>query len=39
MFEAHARGTAIKRACTQIAMLLSGGSDGGLFIMIGRRRA
>jgi SAM-dependent methyltransferase len=31
-------GTAVTRAMTQMAMLLSGGADGGLYMMIGRKR-
>ena len=38
LFDSHATGTVAKRVATQIAMLLSGGQDGGLFIMIGRKR-
>lgn len=38
LFAPHAAGTAANRVATQLAMLLSGGKDGGLFIMIGRKR-
>ena len=38
LFEPHPRGAASVRAATQLQMLLSGGRDGGLFIMIGRKR-
>ena len=38
LFEPHAAGTSRKRVSAQLAMLLSGGQDGGLFIMIGRKR-
>jgi hypothetical protein len=37
-FEPHPRGAATVRAATQLQMLLTGGRDGGLFIMIGRKR-
>jgi hypothetical protein len=39
LFEPHPRGTALDRLAVQIRMLLSGGQDGGLFVMIGRKRA
>lgn len=39
LFEPHPRGTSTKRLAMQLKMLLSGGRDGGLFIMIGRKRA
>jgi SAM-dependent methyltransferase len=39
LFEPHGRGTAALRAATQLQMLLTGGRDGGLFIMIGHKRA
>jgi SAM-dependent methyltransferase len=38
LFEQHHRGTSVMRFNTQLGMLLSGGTDGGLFIMIGRKR-
>jgi hypothetical protein len=38
LFRPHARGSVGTRAMTQMGMLLSGGADGGLFIMIGRKR-
>lgn len=38
LFEPHARGTVTERIATQLQMLLTGGRDGGLFIMIGRKR-
>jgi hypothetical protein len=38
LFEPHSRGTITVRAATQLQMLLTGGRDGGLFIMIGRKR-
>jgi SAM-dependent methyltransferase len=38
LFEPHPRGATTVRAATQLQMLLSGGRDGGLFIMIGRKR-
>lgn len=38
LFERHSRGTMTVRAATQLQMLLTGGRDGGLFIMIGRKR-
>ena len=38
LFEPHSRGTITVRAATQLQMLLTGGRDGGLFVMIGRKR-
>jgi SAM-dependent methyltransferase len=38
LFEPHTAGTPSSRVMTQCAMLLSGGKDGGLYIMIGRKR-
>jgi SAM-dependent methyltransferase len=38
LFEPHSRGISTVRAATQLQMLLTGGRDGGLFIMIGRKR-
>lgn len=39
LFEPQGRGTVALRMATQLQMLLTGGRDGGLFIMIGRKRA
>jgi len=38
LFQPHSAGTTLARIAAQSAMLLSGGKDGGLFIMIGRKR-
>ncbi len=38
LFEPHSRGTLTVRAATQLQMLLTGGRDGGRFVMIGRKR-
>ena len=38
LFEPHSRGTITVRAATQLQMLLTGGRDGGLFVMIGCKR-
>jgi SAM-dependent methyltransferase len=38
LFAPHTPGSRFARVSTQIGMLLSGGADGGLFIMIGRKR-
>lgn len=38
LFKPHPRGTPIDRFYTQIGLLLGGGKDGGLFVMIGRKR-
>jgi SAM-dependent methyltransferase len=38
LFEPHSRATVTIRVATQLQMLLTGGRDGGLFIMIGRKR-
>ncbi len=38
LFEPRPRGAMTVRAATQLQMLLTGGRDGGLFIMIGRKR-
>jgi SAM-dependent methyltransferase/uncharacterized protein YbaR (Trm112 family) len=35
LFEPHDKGTKLARLATQLEMLLSGGADGALFIMIG----
>jgi len=37
LFEPHSEGTALDRLIVQLRMLLSGGQDGGLFVMIGRK--
>jgi SAM-dependent methyltransferase len=37
LFEAHDKGTKLARLAVQLEMLLTGGSDGALFIMIGRK--
>ena len=37
LFAAHDKGTRTSRLLTQVQMLLEGGRDGGLFIMIGRK--
>ena len=39
LFEPHPRGTALDRLAVQLRMLLAGGQDGGLFVMIGRKLA
>jgi SAM-dependent methyltransferase len=38
LFQPHSKGTALTRSVVQSGMLLSGGKDGGLYIMIGRKR-
>lgn len=38
LFEPHATGRYLDRLSTELEMLLSGGSDGGLYIMIGRKQ-
>jgi SAM-dependent methyltransferase len=38
LFEPHPRGRYLDRLSTEMEMLLSGGADGGLYIMIGRKR-
>src|SRR5262245_31205668 len=38
LFKPHSPGRTRDRLSTEMEMLLSGGADGGLFIMIGRRR-
>jgi hypothetical protein len=38
LFAVRPKGNAMDRAWTQLEMLLKGGVDGGLFIMIGRKR-
>lgn len=37
VFASHSPGTRLDRLSTEIEMLLSGGTDGGLYIMIGRK--
>jgi len=37
LFQANPRGTKLDHFCVQLHMLLSGGREGGFFIMIGRR--
>jgi hypothetical protein len=37
IFAAHQCGTRLDRLSTEIEMLLSGGADGGLYIMIGQK--
>ena len=37
LFEQHSIGNRLDRLSSEIEMLLSGGPDGGLFIMIGRK--
>jgi len=39
LFEPHARGTAVDHFLVQAGMLLGGGREGGLFVMIGRKKA
>ncbi len=39
IFAPHRLGTRLDRLSTEIEMLLSGGTDGGLYVMIGRKRA
>jgi len=39
LFKAHSAGTTFNRFSAELGMLLSGGTDGGLFIMIGRKGA
>ncbi len=38
LFEPHPRASSTARVASQLQMLLTGGRDGGLFIMIGRKR-
>jgi SAM-dependent methyltransferase len=38
LFSPHSPGAIVTRTVTQLGMLLAGGADGGLFIMIGRKR-
>jgi SAM-dependent methyltransferase len=37
LFEPHARGSRLDHALVQLGMIFSGGREGGLFVMIGRR--
>ena len=37
LFEPHRAGTYLDRLSSEVEMLLSGGTDGGLYIMIGRK--
>ncbi len=39
LFERHSKGTKSDRFFTQLGMLLNGGADGALFVMIGRKAA
>ncbi len=39
LFEPRSRSASARRLVVQLKMLLSGGRDGGLYIMIGRKRA
>jgi hypothetical protein len=39
LFEPRDPGTKMNRVAVQLAMLMAGGADGGLFIMIGRKRS
>jgi SAM-dependent methyltransferase len=38
LFERHSAGRYIDRLSTELEMLLTGGADGGLYVMIGRKR-
>ena len=38
LFQPHPAGTRMDRVISQLGLLLSGGRDGGFFIMIGRKR-
>ena len=38
LFEAHPKGSAFEQFVAQFRELLAGGRDGGLFVMIGRKR-
>jgi SAM-dependent methyltransferase len=38
LFEPHSRGRYLDRLSTELEMLLSGGKDGGLYILIGQKR-
>ena len=37
IFQKHSAGSRLDRLSTELEMLLSGGPDGGLFIMIGQK--
>jgi SAM-dependent methyltransferase len=39
LFEPHSRGSAVDHFLVQAGMLLGGGREGGLFVMIGRKKA
>lgn len=39
LFKVNPRGTAVDHFVTQLGMLVSGGKEGGFFIMIGRKKA
>jgi SAM-dependent methyltransferase len=39
LFEPHPTGRYLDRLSTEIEMLISGGADGGLYIMVGRKRS
>src|SRR5215510_1819863 len=39
LFEPHRKGARRDRLASEIEMLMSGGKDGGLFIMVGRKRS
>ncbi|HYM30299.1 MAG TPA: methyltransferase domain-containing protein [Candidatus Cybelea sp.] len=39
LFAPHPKGNRLDRLSSELDLLLSGGSDGGLYIMIGRKRA
>jgi hypothetical protein len=38
LFEPRPKGSRLERLSTEIEMLLCGSTDGGLYIMIGRKR-
>jgi len=38
LFEPHSKGTKVDRVFVQMGELMSGGRDGGLFVMIGRKK-
>ena len=38
LFEPRSPGRYIDRLSTELEMLLTGGADGGLYVMIGRKR-
>jgi hypothetical protein len=39
LFKANPKGTRLDRFFVQVGMLLSGGREGGFFIMIGRKKS